>query len=273
VVGKREEISLRHATWTRRLLLDVRYQPSDTGAPEQAAIAVDPLRYDATPVGEAVQVRYLPAPDLRVLGDIAAARLQDQPPLGPLRARLEGMRELAIGLGVWMVLLAAWAKWRRWWLMLPLALSLLGAGLYAASNPPPPAPPGPQEPAVATVRATHLIDRITWGRRRSRAQEAVQPYLIVELEFTPRGMAGPVIAIDHIDASDAAAPQTEDTLPIHYSAANPRWAQIDGASRSYAWKNLRTYGVIAALVAVLLGGAWAARLRRASGRVSQPASP
>jgi hypothetical protein len=273
VVGKREEITLRHATWTRRLLLDVRYQPADTGAPEQAAIVVDPLRYDTTPVGEAVQVRYLPEPDLRKLGDLAGARLLDQPLLGPLRAQLEGIRELAIGLGAWLILLAAWAKWRRWWLMLPLALGLLGAALYAVSNPPPPAPPGPQEPAVATVRATHLIERISWGRRRSRAQDAVQPYQIVELEFTPRGMAGPVIAIDQVDAGDTVSLRTEDTVPIHYSAANPRWAQIDGASRSYAWRNLQTYGVIAALCAVLLGGAWIARQRRAARRVSQPANP
>ena len=261
VVAKREEITVRRSFWSRRLFLDVRYEPTDTEAPELAPIVVDAQRYDRARVGAPVQVRYLPLPNLRELGAIAAPRLEDQPPLGPLRAQLSPARDLLIGLAIWLVLLAVWAKWRRWWLALPTFAIMIGGSLYLASNWPPPAPPGPQLAANATVRATHEIDRAPWSRR---SKAAAQPYTIVELSFVPAGMADPVVAVDLVDAGSVPRLRTEATLPIHYSAADPRWARIDGAARTYAWRNLFDYGLIALLIVALVLGLWGAHRLRAT---------
>ncbi len=271
VVGKREEITVRRSTWTRRLVLEVRYQPGDA-APEQTGITVDAERYDRTPIGTPVQVRYLPLAQVRQLGDIAAARLADQPPLGPLRARLAPARYLLIGLAVWLVLLALWSRWRRWWLTLPLVVVFLGGAIYAASNWPPPAPPGPQLAASATVQETHVVERLVGRRGRGLGSpDLAQPYAIVELSFVPAGRADPVVAVDLIDVGSVARLEPGSTLPIHYSAADPRWAQIDGAARTYAWKNLRDFGVIALLIVVLGLAAWLGRRGRAARRARQPA--
>lgn len=268
VVGKREEITVRRTTWTRRLVLDVRYEPAG-GEPEQTGIYVEASRYDRTPVGTPVQVRYLPLPEVRQLGDIAAARLADQPPFGPLLARLAPARWLLIGLAAWVVLLVIWNRWRRWWLALPLVVGMLGGGLYAVSNWPAPAPPGPQLTANATVGEIHQVERLV-GRRRG-ATELAQPYTIVELSFVPQGATGPVLAVDLIDAGSAAGLEPGSTLPIRYSAADPRWAQIDGATRTYAWKNLRIFGVIALVILILLVGAWFGRRNQVARRARQPA--
>lgn len=266
VVGKREEIDVRRATWSRQLFLDVRYTPADSGLAEQATIAVDPELYDRMRVGAPTTVHYLPRADLRWLGALAGARLEGQPPYGQLRAMVgpDGVAWVA-GIGVWLALLAIWWRWRSGWLALILLLGLLGAAMYTVSDWPAPAPPGPQLQAQATVRDTHLIDRLSFGRRRrsSLNNEATQPYRVVELQFTPEGRADPVVAVDLVDEGSVPGLENGGTLPIRYSVANPRWAQIEGAQRTYAWKNLTGYAVAALVILVVIVAAWAfTRLRR-----------
>jgi hypothetical protein len=62
----------------------------------------------------------------------------------------------------------------------------------------------PQLEARATVQATHEIDTLTRGPSRLSPMRAAQPYTIVELSFVPTGMAGPVVAVDMVDAGSVA---------------------------------------------------------------------
>jgi hypothetical protein len=258
VIDKREEITVRRATWSRRLFLDVRYQPADTGVPEQTAISVDPELYDRMRVGAQTTVHYLPRPDLRWLGALAGARLEGQPPFGQLRAMVGRGVAWIVGIGVWLVVLLIWSRWRRWWLALALLLAMAGAAVYAVSDWPLPAPPGPQLQADATVRDTHLIDRVIWrsrARRNSLDNRAAQPYVVVELSFTPQGAADPVVAVDLVDEGSVQGLEQGATLPIRYSATDPRWAQIEGAQRTYA--------ITALIILALIVGVWAfSRIRR-----------
>jgi hypothetical protein len=253
VVGRREEVSIRYTTWSRRFYLDVSYRPADTGAEERIAVAVDVERYDRARLEDGVQLRYMPLAGLRQLGSISAPRLADQGPLGQLRAQLGGATPLLGIIALWLVLLALWARWRRWWLALPLALGLLGGGLYAVSNPPPRPPPGPQLQGEATVEQSRLIDDLTPRRSRNGPTRAPQPYQIVVLSFVPRGGAGPVKAVDLVDDGSVAL-EAGASVPIHYSAADPRRAQIDGATRDYPWKNLLAFfPIVLLLVAIPVG--------------------
>jgi hypothetical protein len=90
----------------------VSYRPSDTGEQEQAAIFVDLARYERARLEDQVELRYMPAPDLRQLGSLAAPRLADQPRLGQLRAQLGASGGLLLGAALWLAVLAVWAKWR-----------------------------------------------------------------------------------------------------------------------------------------------------------------
>ncbi|MBC8076253.1 MAG: hypothetical protein H7Y32_09290 [Chloroflexales bacterium] len=185
------------------------------------------------------------------------------------------MRPLApiiIGVAVWLALLAAWSRWHKGWLAAIFVIYMAGAALYVGSGWPPPAPGGPREAAVATVRDTHRVDRV-WGGQNSTPEDAVQPYDIVELEFVPAGAAGPVIAVDLVDTGSTPGLAKGARLPIHYSVADHRWAQLDTAARTYYWKNLRTFGIIAVVIVVALLFAWGLRRRRKRGNVGQPGSP
>lgn len=272
ITARREEISVRASGWSRSLRLEARYTPADTEEPEVALIPVSVERYDGARVGDEVRVRYMPRPDIRILGEIAAPRLGDQGPLGQLAARLGGAPITFAFLAVFLVLLAAWGATRRGWLLVPLGLLMLGFAMYAVSDPPRPAPPGPQLGARATVRVAHEIDRLTRGRARRRSSvtnEALQPYTVVALEFVPRGAAGPVVAVDLVDAGSVPGLEVGAELPISYSVADPRWARIEGARRTYFWKNLYGYALVAGVVALLALGLWLAR-RRARTRRQQP---
>jgi hypothetical protein len=144
---------------------------------------------------------------------------------------------------VWLTLLMAWSKWRRWWLALAVLAMLIGGALALSSSWPAPAPPGPLISATAIVRATHEVTRIGISRR-SRGVEALQPYTIVELSFVPAGMADSVVAVDVIDTGSVSNLEKGAALLIHYSAADPRWAEIDGAACTYYWKNVLNWGLV-----------------------------
>lgn len=251
VVARREEITMRRTGWSRRIFVEVRYQPAGAYAPEVAQIPVTARRYDQIQVEQAVQVRHLPDPTMRALGTLAATRLADQPPLGALLEWLEPAAGLLSAVVAGVVLVLAAVRWPRWWLVAPAAALVVGGLVLLVGDWPPPAPAGPQLAAAATVRDTHEVNEIFWRRTRGRV-EATQPYTVVELSFTPQGAAGPVVAVDQIDQGSVAGLAPGATVPIHYSAADPRWAQIDGAARSYPWKNLAGIALPAACPATCL---------------------
>jgi hypothetical protein len=283
VAAKREPINVRYGNWSRQLLIEVRNpSPETTDSGEEAEvrgalIAVLPALYDRLRVGERVDMRYVPAPipQLNLLNNAGFARLADQPPLGALLATVYPLWGLGVGIGLGLALLAVWSTSHKGWVGLLFGLYVVGAGIYLGSNWPPPEPGGPRAAAMATVRDTHRVTRI-WGGRRTQSEEAVQPFDIVELEFVPQDAAGPVIAIDQVDAESAPGLAKGARLPIHYSVEDHRWAQLDTASRTYYWKNLRSLVIVAGLVLLLVGGGWLwarRRKRRAVGKPGFPTSP
>lgn len=267
IVAKREEIDVTSGIWTRRLYIDVRYQPPDAPDPEITNIAVDAATYDRLHNEEPVQIRYPANPTLRQITLLAGTRLDTQRPFSALLARMGSLLgRIAAGLLIWLVLLLLWTKWRRWWLGLPLVVLMVGGVLYVGSGWPAPALGGELVAGSATVRAERRIERV-WGSRRRRAEDAVQPYQIVELRFVPQGASDPVVGVDMIDADSVAGIEAGAPVAMHYSAADPRWVSIDGASRTYYWKNLRSFGLIAAGILILVIVAWVVARRR---RARQP---
>lgn len=255
VVAKREVIDVVSGSWTRRLFVDVGFRPAGADEPEVAGIAVDLPTYDRLRAGESVQVRYAPNATLRLFG-LATARLATQLPLGSFVARLgSGLIGLAAAIGGWLLLLWAWSKWRRGWLAVAVLAYMFAGVVYAESGWPGPDPSGALATSSATIQGMHQVTRI-WESRRSSGEEAAQPYTIVELSFVPQGVVDPVVAVDLVDAKSVPGLEKGGTVPISYSVRDPRWARIEGATRTYYWKNLRGFGLIALGVAVLIALGW-----------------
>ncbi len=270
VIDKNETISMTATTWRRQLLVEVRYQPADADEPATAKIPVDTATYDRLQVKETTEVRYTPA--VEQLGDLRIARFESQSGFGLVFA-VFGMENtwVLLSIGGWLLLLFIWSKWQHWWLGLLVMALLLGAGLYFGSAAPPPTPPGPMLEAQARVGQTRHIDRV-WGGRRTSAEDAVQPYDIVELMFVPQGARSPVVAVDIVDSGSVPQLETGSTVSIRYNLANPRFALIEQASRTYYWKNMRTFGIIA--IILLVPGAFALwrYTQRSSRRATQAAT-
>lgn len=273
VVAKREVISTFTNTWARNLYVDVRYQPQDATEAEVIVLAVDATTYDRMHTGDETQVRYTPHPLLRKLSTLGFTRLQSLSSPAVLVARLGNFPIAGLaGVVLWFVLLAIWSKWRSNWLMLLLLLLMVAGSIVITMGWPTPQPPGGLTAGSATIQQIRRVDKLLQGRR-SAAIEAAQPYDIVELSFVPAGRTDPVVAVDMLDAESVPNLSTEATVPIRYSAQNPRWAQIDGARRTFYRKNLISVAVIplALLGIVLLW--WLLNHFRRQRRVGGPSLP
>lgn len=104
---------------------------------------------------------------------------------------------------------------------------------------PQPLPPGPQVNTTAIVRNMKVVTRIwTTGQpstpsRSSSGQTISRPFYMLDLEFTPPGSSEPVHAVDKVDIISVPGLQQGETVPIVYSAADARAAQLVGATRTY----------------------------------------
>lgn len=263
VVAKHEEISPKTVNWSRELTLDLSYRPAGADERTVAHVLVDPATYDAVAVESTVQLRYLRAGDdlLRMGANMLGARLTSQPPYGPLVARIGGLAPYLAGAAVIIGMLWAGTKWRQWWLAGLGGVLLLAGAFVAVSGWQPPLPPGPVREGTAAVRAVTRIERVGGGRR-SRSVEAVQPFLLVELAFVPEGRPGQVIAVDLVDDGSVPGLERGAEVAIRYSAADPRRAQIEGATRTFPWKNLASGAIPILFIGALLVVGLLLRLRR-----------
>lgn len=272
VVAKREQISPKSANWSRDLILDVSYRPARADERTVRPLRVDAATYDATPVESSVRVRYLPGDDLLTeFVNLSGARLETQPPFGALVARAAGLAPFLIGLAVAVALGWASSRLKRWWLALPIIPLALAGVFFGTSGWQPPLPAGEVRAGTATAREITRIDR-AWGTRRRSSEPAAQPYLLVELEFVPEGRAGRVVAVDMVDEGSVRGLERQARVAITYSLADPRRARIDGATRTYVWKNLSTSGLAIILLSIAVAGliALGGRLR---GRRRAPPPP
>jgi len=92
--------------------------------------------------------------------------------------------------------------------------------------------------ASATVRQVRVVDELwsdTWEDYGRKAGEHVlQPFQMVEVEFTPEGTSEPIHAIDRIDLNSMTQLRDGSSVRIQYSALEPDSVRIVGASRNYA---------------------------------------
>jgi hypothetical protein len=117
--------------------------------------------------------------------------------------------------------------------------------------------------AAKPLRATVTVDtvqRITQvdlldcekncSQRSNTEIDALQPYDIITMRFTPEGGRAAVIAVGSADAGSINV-QPGDTVTIAYAADNVRAAQIIGATHEHYWKNILGYGLWLALGLIL----------------------
>jgi hypothetical protein len=262
VVRKLETIDRTlNGGFIRKFSLDVKYPKSPLE--DAFPVRTDQARYDEVAFGDPVKLRALESrPSIARLEAMSSREwlLTILPPelFLPLAA---------IGLILGGILLAG-GKGPGKSVRNPLALVMVAGGAVTCyqDNRPYSGPPPPSEPTVATearVRAISLVDEL-WATSRRRGLSIPQPYLLLELEFTPAGRRAPVIGVDAVDKGSVPFLAKDQSLAIHYSAADPRSVRLAAGTRRFADQNLLDMGNGVLLAGAAVGGflllVWLARM-------------
>lgn len=117
---------------------------------------------------------------------------------------------------------------------------------------PSPAPVGSVHEATALVRQVKEVHDL-WSDWRSAGQGLPQPFQMVDLEFTPAGATTPVRILDRVDLNGIAGLAAGGTVPVTYSALDPRDGHISHAPRTYASKALFYILALTWAIALALG--------------------
>jgi hypothetical protein len=121
------------------------------------------------------------------------------------------------------------------------------------------------EAQIDSARTVRDADVFAWGATSANRLvhfPLAQPYDEVRLRFvTSRGAQ--ILALDRIDAGSAGVLAPRSGMAISYPLDRPRTARLSNGSRSYAWRNVRSYwgdmALVAAVGILLLALAEAAR--------------
>ena len=97
-------------------------------------------------------------------------------------------------------------------------------------------PRGPWQQSTAVVREVAHLTKYT-HRRRSDDSPLRWPYDIVQLDFTPPGRSGAVIAVDIVEAASVPNLARGDAVQISWPEDDPRSAKIVGARPGAPWAN------------------------------------
>jgi hypothetical protein len=268
VLKKTEDLDVRDKPdYTRRLQIQVRFQPLDQDYPEEAYINVDAGTYDSVHVGSQIQVRYQPNRSIRQIIFWPAARINGQTTLSVLRRLPQSFLfgAIVVGIGIALVWMLFKPRFRalRPVLALLLVVDLVGVGFVVVQPAFLGRFAGPQQTAKARVRAINYVT-MTEGGSRTPSEKLRKPYDHVQLDFVPAGAVDPVIAIDDIDVGSLPTLRVGDTVTIVYPESNPRGARILGGTHDHRWINFVTWpigllgGLAAAVVSALL---WALIMR------------
>jgi hypothetical protein len=76
-----------------------------------------------------------------------------------------------------------------------------------------------------------------YSHRRSGTSPLRWPFDIVQLDFTPDGRVGSVIAVDVVEAASAPDLKNGDSVQISWPEDDPRSAKIVGARPGAPWAN------------------------------------
>jgi hypothetical protein len=169
-----------------------------------------------------------------------------------------GTAIVPIGFVTLPVLFAAWRKspGRGYGVALLAAMAVCIPVLYWRIPHNPPLPPGRSGSVQAIVRQIGTVDHV-WSNRESSGEYIPQPFQMVDLEFTPQAAGEPVHALDRVDLASVSNLRIGTTVPISYSTHQPRFARIEGGTRTYRDKAVAyiakvTFIGSAAIVGVLL---------------------
>jgi hypothetical protein len=284
VKTKQERVELRReGDWRHRLQAAVAYRQDGAlpkandfaSADSTVSLNLGPSQYDALREGEPVALKVLPLWRSITLVRLASTGTREWIPWG----------WLAIGLGA---LALGWLGYqigrsRAGCLVVLAAVALAAVGLPALvvyrewrAMEDLSAKPLRAQAIVRTVTRVTEIDPLPCrsGCRRSMNTkfDVPQQYDIVQMAFTPQGARDEVLAVDAADVGSAnVAP--EQPVAIAYAPADPRAAQIVGATHSHHWKNMVAFaeislGTLLLLALLVVFASGAGRLfRRARPRV------
>ena len=171
-------------------------------------------------------------------------------------------------------LIALWKRTRSRLAGLGAAVAAMIALTLIYAPDVPPAPVGPLGRAPAVVRKVHRITRLgPQGRRGEDApSQAFAPYQVVELAFVPEAGGDTVVATDAVDDGSVPALAPGSRVRVTYELAHPSVARIDGARRTFGWKNVVGMWALGSAVLVVIGVLLLGRmsLRRLRARAEGP---
>lgn len=267
-VAKEEYIVVRYPSWTHEMKLSIQYDPPDGyGAVAFTKESVTQQELDRSKVGDVVRLQYLLAKDLlsfpgaRTLREMHAlpfVRMADHTTWSGPSALLSAHLVLATVLLITVAVLLLWRVFRLpgfAWLIATCVLVALAASYWTEF---PRALPPPRNDVRTTTATIQGLDRWDWLFRdqHSRGVETKKAIQIASLRFVPLGTTEPVVAVDLIDSGSLPNLHEHDSVRVQYEASAPRIAYIQGATRTFARRNLEGVvedGVLTLVVFALAG--------------------
>ena len=272
VIKKTETIHYRkEGDWRHRYQLQVQYTTADGAAPAATFNTTEAL-FDRFQEGSKTAIR-----TVSIHGWFNLARLADQSTLTWIPWGWVAIGLAVIGMG--------WVGWQFLRNKVGCALLFLVAVVIFVT-------PfvfkfiewqNSENPTRTPLRATGVVTevhRVTEidplpgeyqdGSEWETKIEAVQPYDIVVIRYTPVGHEEPVLAVDAIDVgSQVITP--EMSIDLAYAATNPRAVRILQGTHSHHWKNpvewLKQQALAGLIIVAFLGvlnglGRWLQRFLR-----------
>lgn len=258
VIKKTERIHYRQeGDWRHRYQIQVQYTTADGTAPAATFMTTEPL-FDALHEGSQTAVR-----TISINGWFNLVRLADQSTWTWLP-----WNWLAIGMAV---LLLGWVGWQFFQNKVGCAMLILVALVIFVTpfvfkwidwrqSEDPTRTPLRTTGVVTDVHRVTEIDPMPGdhsdGSEWETKIEAVQPYDIVVIRYTPVGHEEPVLGVDAIDVgSQVITP--EMSIDLAYAATAPRAVRIIQGTHSHHWKNpvewLKQQALAGLLILIFLG--------------------
>jgi hypothetical protein len=263
-------------SWTPAFRVSLACASRDTESYLAPAFDTDEQEFDRIQKGSPFEVRYLSSVPLPLLlvGINGAHLARETLPIHAART-FSWLIPASLIVGYLLVLsFLGWLMSKRgmkpamWAFFAMLAIALI----YILTPTLPVALSGKTAQATATIKEMRVHTLLSGGGGSRSRIEASVPYELLVLEFTPAGRREPLLAGDMIDVSSRPDLAVGQQVPIDYEVDHPRHANIQGAMRTYYWRNVQ--GAIVsgfATIALLLGAtlAWQFIKQRAKQAMEQ----
>jgi len=245
----------RDGSWTRESRLGVSYEPRGWNSAALVSVPVAPTVYDLAQRGIGAKIRCIPL--LPTFCLLRSDSLKDWG-IRTLRQALAGGQALfltGLFVTVFWLGLSEWTPERpiRRWLSRGLFAVWCGAMLYHVAVPEIPAELPASAPRVrARLHQVQILGEYTLPQPLLHIPRTA-PFAVAELALVPAGARDSVVAVDGWDAANRSGARPGFAYEVRYPVASPRDAQLVGATRRFARRNvsrdvLLTVGLIVLLV-------------------------